>query len=63
MKRLLTVATITCVLSVSVLAGNIPTDGVAAPTPPPQESEGKIPTGDLTNPVFETILTVIGIAV
>ncbi len=63
MKRFALAFSLLCVLSGTTLAGLIPSTDVTAPVPPPQESEGSIPTGDLTNPVFETILTVIGIAV
>jgi hypothetical protein len=61
MKRFLLVVTLTCALSSTALAGNIPTGDIAPPPPPPPEAEGNIPTGDVTNPLVELIVTLIGI--
>ena len=59
MKRLLIAITLGCVLSGSAFAGEIPTGGIAAPPPPPGQSQtatnsttpGEIPTGGLTGEI------------
>lgn len=67
MRRLLAAITLACALSVSVLAGDIPSLG--APTPPPQgiESEsspGQIPTvgtaDQLSTDALLILLSVLG---
>lgn len=49
MRRFLVTLTLTCVLSVSAFAAEIPTCGVTAPAPeqtPETTQPGNIPTGD-----------------
>ncbi len=70
MKRLLTISALTCALSVSVMAGQIPT--VGAPDPPPVTSpssielpslSGDIPTDGFTgqsNDVLFALLSELG---
>lgn len=53
MRRFLMTVALTCVLSVSAMAGDMPTCGTPAPPPPPSEmqtSPGEIPTDGLTSP-------------
>ena len=54
MKRFLVALTLTCILSVSAMAGDIPTIGAQAPAPTPNgmtaEAPGDIPTIGSTSP-------------
>jgi hypothetical protein len=53
MKRLLVVLTLTCVLSVSAMAGDIPTIGAPSPAPTPNgmtAEPGDMPTVGSTSP-------------
>jgi hypothetical protein len=60
MKRFLLVVALTCALSSTAVAGNIPTGDIAPPPPP--EAEGNIPTGDVASPVVvDLIVALIGI--
>ena len=43
MKRLLVIVALTCLLSMSALAGDVPTVG-NAPAPPPPTAPGDVPT-------------------
>ena len=72
MKRLLTALALACVLSVSVLAGDIPSLGT--PQPPPQglsTAPGDMPTGGEPGEVpmvgsdaaLSAVLTLLGLAV
>jgi hypothetical protein len=74
MKRFLAAMALACVLSVSALAGDVPTSGFAPSPPPPQTanatsfgetsaSAGEIPPGDLAQPTIadEVILNVLEI--
>lgn len=49
MKRFLSVLTLVYVVSIPALAGNIPTDGITAPTP--DTTTGDVPTVGLTGDV------------
>lgn len=65
MKRFMVTLALTCVLSGSVLAGEVPTVGVAAP--PPDEpavptATGDVPSVGFTHEVTETSLTLIQLA-
>lgn len=65
MKRFLMTIVLTCVLSVTALAGLIPSDGVTAP--PPDEpavptATGEVPSGGLTQEISEAALTLIQLA-
>lgn len=65
MKRFLITAALTCVLSGSALAGDIPTVGVMAPPPdepPAPTATGDVPSVGLTQEVTETALTLIQLA-
>ena len=73
MKRFMLTVALTCALSVSVLAGEMPTCGVAAPSPIPAAATttapGEMPTtgaasqqGDVQGPT-STLLTTIIIAI
>ena len=44
MKRFMLTVALTCTLSVSTLAGEMPSAGVAAPTPPPPVSVATAPS-------------------
>lgn len=55
MKRFLSVLTLVCVVSIPALAGNIPTDGIAVPTP--GTTPGEVPTVGLTGDVPTVGLT------
>ncbi|MDQ1637955.1 MAG: hypothetical protein QOF62_1294 [Pyrinomonadaceae bacterium] len=55
MKRLLLAIALTCVLSGSVLAGDMPTCGAAAPAPAPSETQ--------SSAVVAALLTIISLAV
>ena len=65
MKRFAMTVALTCVLSGSALAGEVPSVGVTAPTPDettPTTSApapGDIPSGGLTQQVSEAALTLI----
>lgn len=61
MKRSLATLALTCALSGSAMAGDIPTCGLMAEEPT-TETEGSIPTGDLENPLVEMVLAVISLA-
>jgi hypothetical protein len=54
MKRFVIVVALTCALSSTALAGNIPTGGIVSPPPPPPAEEtaqpGNIPSTDPTSP-------------
>ena len=52
MKRFMLAIALTCVLSVSAIAGEMPTMGVAAPTPTPAvaTAPGEMPTTGATAP-------------
>jgi len=54
MKRFLTIAALTCILSISALAGDMPTVGAPAPAPTPigmtAEVPGDVPTVGSTSP-------------
>ena len=52
MKRFLAVVVLTCVLSVSVLAGEMPTMGGSAP----------VPSGAQSSVVVSLVLTIISLA-
>lgn len=52
MKRFLMIVTFTCLLSVSALAGNIPTVDVATPAP------GNVPTVGMAASI---VLTLVGL--
>jgi len=55
MKRFVLAVALTGLMSVTVLAGEIPTNGAAAPTPPPTTTSSTL----LTNVVL-TIINLIG---
>lgn len=69
MKRFLAAIALTCVLSVSALAGEISTSGLTSPPPPPTTettsapSPGEIPSGDFAQQTIgdEVIANVLGI--
>lgn len=58
MKRFMLAVALTCVLSVSVIAGEMPTMGIAAPSPTPAvtTAPGEMPTtgapGEIQGPGF-----------
>jgi len=52
MKRFLMIVTLTCLLSVSALAGDVPTVGGATPAP------GEVPTVGMAATI---VLTIIGL--
>ena len=65
MKRFLMSMALTCVLSVTALAGLIPSDGVTAP--PPDETTaptapGEIPSVGFTQEMSEAALTLVQLA-
>ncbi len=72
MKRSLATLIVSCILSIPVSAGQIPTDG--SPTPPPSgtnqttntTSPGEIPSGGFLDPMSEAtlsgLLTALGLA-
>lgn len=53
MKRLVLTVALTCALSVSALAGEMPTNGVASNTPPRPVSAATTPGEESTVPVTE----------
>jgi hypothetical protein len=67
MKRFAMTIALSCVLSGSALAGEIPTVGVTPPPPPPPDgiqatstsAPGEVPTVGLTDQVTEAALTLI----
>lgn len=69
MKRLLTIFALTCALSVSVLAGQIPTVGTPQPPPPVTTNTtspgdilsvpGEIPSGDSAEQISDAALSVL----
>jgi hypothetical protein len=61
MKRLMIVMALTCVLSASTLAGDIPSGGFTAPPPPPstQTAPGEIPTGGYAQEISEAALDLV----
>ena len=72
MKRFLIAITLTCLLSVTALAGDIPISGSPAPPPPPsgatqtttETSTGEIPTSgaaeQVSDAALSALLTVLG---
>ena len=56
MKRFAMTVVLTCVLSGSALAGDIPTVGVTAPPPPPT-APGEVPTVGYAQEMSEAALT------
>jgi hypothetical protein len=67
MKRFLIVVALTCALSSTAVAGNIPTGDIAPPPPPPDETTitGDIPSVGFTSPsdmpAVDLLLTVLGL--
>jgi hypothetical protein len=62
MKRFVLAVAMTCVLTGSALAGEIPTVGFNAPPPaepPPVTAPGEIPSGGLTQQMSEAVLTLV----
>lgn len=67
MKRIMVTIALTCVLSASVLAGEVPTVGVTPPPPPPPDgiqatstsALGDVPSVGFTQEVTETALSLI----
>ena len=61
MKRLVSTLALTCMISLSAYAGNIPTDGISAPTPDQSESTtpGDIPSGGLSYEIADSALDLI----
>jgi len=63
MKRFMMTLVVTCVLSASVLAGDVPTVGVTAPPPPPPASTstapGEIPSVGFAQEVSEAALDLV----
>jgi len=64
MKRFLIALTLVWVFSIPTLAGNIPTDGIAAPTPTPGEITtvgltGDVPSVGSTYEIADTTLDLI----
>lgn len=65
MKRFVMTIALTCALSGSVLAGDVPTVGINAPPPdetPAPNATGEVPTVGFTQEVTETGLTLIQLA-
>ena len=58
MKRFAMTVVLTCVLSGSALAGDIPTVGVTAPPPPPTAA-GEVPTVGYAQEMSEAALDII----
>jgi hypothetical protein len=59
MKRFVLAIALTGLMSVTILAGNIPTNDVAAPQPSPTTSQSATTSATLANVVL-TIITLIG---
>ena len=65
MKRFLTALTLTCVFSISTLAGDIPTVGLNSPAPEETtpatstNAPGEIPTSGFTDEMSDPILSLI----
>jgi hypothetical protein len=61
MKRFLITVALTCILSMSALAGEIPTVGVASPPPSGTSATapGEIPTSSAARPVSGAALSLI----
>lgn len=65
MKRLVAVGFLICTVSVSTLAGNIPTSDVVPPPPPPPgaaqgvNGPGEIPTGGFAQTITDEFLLAI----
>lgn len=61
MKRFVITVALTCVLSTSTLAGDIPSGGFTAPPPPPPTptAPGEIPTGGFTQQISEAALDLV----
>ena len=62
MKRFISTLAVTCLVSLPVIAGNIPTDGVTAPTPGETEmilKPGEIPTSGISYEIADTALDLI----
>jgi hypothetical protein len=67
MKRFVITLALSCVLSGSAFAGEVPTVGVTPPPPPPPDgiqatstsAPGDVPSGVFTQEVTETALTLI----
>lgn len=61
MKRFLAALALASVLSISTLAGEIPTSGITAPSPPPPTAPGEIPSTDLTQQISAAALSLVKI--
>lgn len=65
MKRFLMTIALSCVLSASALAGDIPSGGIAPPPPPSNgvttsaTSPGEIPSGGFAQEVSDTALSAL----
>jgi hypothetical protein len=57
MKRLALALILTCVLSASALAGDIPTAGVASPPPPPPAPQST--SSSIATTILLTVLSLI----
>jgi hypothetical protein len=65
MKRFTMTIALTCILSSSALAGDVPSVGVTAPLPdepPAPTAPGEVPSGGFTQELTETGLTLIQLA-
>ena len=60
MKRFVLAVALTGLISVPVLAGNIPTNGVVETPPPPTTAQSATSSTLLTNVVLTIITTLIG---
>ena len=58
MKRFVLAVALTGLMSMTVLAGDVPTNGAAAPTPTPTTSTASTPSSTL---LVTVILTVLGL--
>jgi hypothetical protein len=62
MKRFVITLALTCVLSCSALAGEVPTVGFTAPPPdepPAPTAPGEVPSGGFTQEMSQTALTFV----
>ena len=59
MKRFVMTMALTCVLSGSALAGDIPSVGFTAPPPPTPTAPGEIPTSDYAQEMSEAALALV----